>query len=368
MTRSTPAVPAEDIVLAQDGVQLAARFYPPSDASSGRRGAVLIAPAMGVAQDYYAPSRAGSPPRGSSVATFDYRGIGRSRQRRAARFRGRRRSTGRGSTARRCSTRRRRAAAGRAAVLDRPQPGRPDPAVRAGHERLAQDGHRRHRQRLLARERAAAATLRPGGCGSSPCRCRWRSAATSRASACARWATCRKGVMEQWRRWCLQPDYAFGAEGESVRAQYDAVRLPIVALSFTDDEYMSRAQHRVDPRLLPQRAADHEAHRPARRRRAPHRSLRLLPAALREFPVARRAAAGVGGRLELSLSSAGELDFGSSIDGNQEESGECGAPKSTRGRSCRLPFRARRCCSPPAFRWSLWRRRWAMRCVSPTSS
>lgn len=37
-----------------------------------------------------------------------------------------------------------------------------------------------------------------------------------------------KGVMQQWRRWCLNPEYAVGAEGESVRAQYAAVRTPVV--------------------------------------------------------------------------------------------------------------------------------------------
>jgi predicted alpha/beta hydrolase len=48
-----------------------------------------------------------------------------------------------------------------------------------------------------------------------------------------------RGVMEQWRRWCLHKDYAVGVEGEAVRALYAAVRTPIVSLSFTDDEYMS---------------------------------------------------------------------------------------------------------------------------------
>jgi predicted alpha/beta hydrolase len=48
-----------------------------------------------------------------------------------------------------------------------------------------------------------------------------------------------KGVMEQWRRWCLDPEYAVGAEGEEIRAQYAAVRTPIVSLSFADDEMMS---------------------------------------------------------------------------------------------------------------------------------
>lgn len=48
-----------------------------------------------------------------------------------------------------------------------------------------------------------------------------------------------KGVMQQWRRWCLDPEYAIGVEGNEVRAQYAAVRTPIVSLSFSDDEMMS---------------------------------------------------------------------------------------------------------------------------------
>jgi len=48
-----------------------------------------------------------------------------------------------------------------------------------------------------------------------------------------------RGVIEQWRRWCLHPEYAVGAEGETVREAYSAVRTPITAISFTDDEMMS---------------------------------------------------------------------------------------------------------------------------------
>jgi predicted alpha/beta hydrolase len=47
------------------------------------------------------------------------------------------------------------------------------------------------------------------------------------------------GVMQQWRRWCLNREYLVGAEGEAVRRQFEAVRTPILSLSFTDDEYMS---------------------------------------------------------------------------------------------------------------------------------
>lgn len=48
-----------------------------------------------------------------------------------------------------------------------------------------------------------------------------------------------KGVMNQWRRWCLHPEYLVGVEGESIREKYSAVKLPITSLSFTDDELMS---------------------------------------------------------------------------------------------------------------------------------
>ncbi|CDZ95049.1 serine aminopeptidase domain-containing protein [Pseudomonas saudiphocaensis] len=47
------------------------------------------------------------------------------------------------------------------------------------------------------------------------------------------------GVIRQWRRWCLHPDYLIGIEGEPVQRAFDAVRTPLVSLSFSDDEMMS---------------------------------------------------------------------------------------------------------------------------------
>lgn len=46
-------------------------------------------------------------------------------------------------------------------------------------------------------------------------------------------------VLKQWRRWCLNREYAVGAEPGDVRGLYAAVRTPIASLSFTDDEFMS---------------------------------------------------------------------------------------------------------------------------------
>lgn len=47
------------------------------------------------------------------------------------------------------------------------------------------------------------------------------------------------GVVWQWRRWCMHPDYSLGVEGEAARQRFAAVRYPVHALSMTDDEMMS---------------------------------------------------------------------------------------------------------------------------------
>jgi predicted alpha/beta hydrolase len=54
-----------------------------------------------------------------------------------------------------------------------------------------------------------------------------------------------RGVILQWRRWCLDPRYHVGAEGGAVRAQFEQVRFPVVALSITDDEMMTERGTRV---------------------------------------------------------------------------------------------------------------------------
>lgn len=46
-------------------------------------------------------------------------------------------------------------------------------------------------------------------------------------------------VIRQWRRWCLNRDYAVGVEGDSMREEFARVRIPITAVAFTDDEMMS---------------------------------------------------------------------------------------------------------------------------------
>ena len=49
-----------------------------------------------------------------------------------------------------------------------------------------------------------------------------------------------KDVMAQWRRWCLNPEYCAGAEGPKAKAQFAAIQTSIVSLAFEDDEMMSK--------------------------------------------------------------------------------------------------------------------------------
>ena len=47
------------------------------------------------------------------------------------------------------------------------------------------------------------------------------------------------GVIWQWRRWCMHPNYGIGVEGEALRNAYASARYPVHAFSVEDDEMMS---------------------------------------------------------------------------------------------------------------------------------
>jgi len=216
-------------VTTQDGQRIAARFFEPKGKPNG---AVLIVPAMGCAQDYYRAFATWLAAQGFLVATFDYRGIGLSRT-----------GTLRGFEANIFDWARLDCAAMIDALPQRP---------------LYWIGHSLGGQILPLvpnRERISKAITVATGSGywreNSP-RIRpmawwlWFVVAPLVLPLCGYFPgkTLRKvgdlprGVMEQWRRWCLDPEYAVGAE-QGVRAQYAAVRTPIVSLSFADDEMMS---------------------------------------------------------------------------------------------------------------------------------
>jgi len=48
-----------------------------------------------------------------------------------------------------------------------------------------------------------------------------------------------KQVMRQWRKWCLHKDYLIGVEGPQLRDKFAQVKTPITSLSVTDDELLS---------------------------------------------------------------------------------------------------------------------------------
>jgi len=223
-------------VIPVDGRQhVVARFFAPA---SEPRAAVLIVPAMGVTQAFYASFAHWLATQGFLVATFDYRGIGQSRH---------------GSLRKVSADILGWARLDCAAMIDAI-------GARIGDKPLHWVGHSLGGQILPFvpnRERVARVVTVATGSGY------WReNTAALRRTSWWLWFVAvplsmrlfgyfpgkrlrkvgdlPRGVMEQWRRWCLNPEYAVGVEGESARTAYAAVTAPLVSLSFTDDEFMSR--------------------------------------------------------------------------------------------------------------------------------
>ena len=231
-----------ETILAADGAKLAARVY-----ETGRRdrGSVVIGGAMGVRQDYYAPFARWLAGQGWRVVTFDYRGSGES---------GPRSGGLRGFKADLFDWTR-----DYEAVIDAAYaalPGRPLYLV--GHSLGAQ------LPGLLANQHKVSGMLSiAAGSGY------WRdNAPRLRRVVLYFWfglvplATrlfgyfpgrkLRKvgdlpaGVVLQWRKWCLDPEYSVGAEGDAARQAYARATFPVHAVSITDDELMTlRGTHRL---------------------------------------------------------------------------------------------------------------------------
>lgn len=79
-------------------------------------------------------------------------------------------------------------------------------------------------------------------------------------------------VMWQWRRWCLNKDYASGVEGPEIRQRYADIKIPITSISFSDDDMLSpkniNALHqffdqkyvsmvRIDPKEIGEKSIGH---------------------------------------------------------------------------------------------------------------
>lgn len=216
------------------GEHVVARFFAPTGPA---RGALLLAPAMAVPQTYYTAFAEWLARQGLLVATFDYRGIGLSR-------RGHLRELDAdviGWATRDC-----------AAMVDAVGARAPGlPLYWLGHSLGGQilpfvpnndkvdkvltiatgSGYWRENTASLKRTVWSMwyffVPLAVPLCGYFP------------GKRLGMVGDLPRGVIEQWRRWCLHRDYAVGVEGATARARYEAIRQPIVSLSFTDDEYMT---------------------------------------------------------------------------------------------------------------------------------
>lgn len=222
-----------------DGFELSGVLY--GDPSQARAG-LVIAPAMGVAQGYYAPFARWLTQHGVVVLSFDYRGMGASRPAEHAR-------SLRGFDAD-IHTWAERDAAAALATLD---------ALVGAHKPIHWLGHSLGGQIFgLVPNRERVHRMVTVGTGSGY----WlENAPPLKRMVWWLWffvvpvvlplagyfpgrrlkkvGDLPAGVIAQWRRWCLHRDYMMGEGGDTLRRQYARVGTPILSLSFTDDEFMS---------------------------------------------------------------------------------------------------------------------------------
>lgn len=224
-----------------EGAQLAARLFRPEGTP---RAAVLIGPAMGVRQDYYRPFASWLAQQGFVALSFDYRGHGDSHPR--------------GLSLRRVKADLFDWARDTDAAIEALASHAPGvPLYIVGHSLGAQlPGLLQQRERVHGLVSIAAGS---GYWRDNAPQLRryvlyfWHVAVPIATALCGYFPGRRigkvgdlpKGVILQWRKWCMHPRYHVGAEGEPVRRQFEAVRFPVVALSITDDELMTERGTRV---------------------------------------------------------------------------------------------------------------------------
>ena len=216
-----------------DGVAIAARVFEPDAPALG---SVVIGGAMGVRQAFYAPFADWLARQGWRVTTFDYRGAGDSAPERLRGYRADLFDWTRDYEA----------------VVDHAHEALPQlPLYLLGHSLGAQlpglmanqhkvdgllsvaagSGYWRENAPQLKRVVPwfwfVLVPLATRLCGYFPGR-RLRKVGDLPA-----------GVVLQWRKWCLNPRYSVGAEGEPARQAYARARFPVLALSISDDELMT---------------------------------------------------------------------------------------------------------------------------------
>ncbi|MBK0394534.1 alpha/beta fold hydrolase [Ramlibacter algicola] len=218
-----------------DGAQITVRSWDPAGQPHG---SVVIGGAMGVRQDYYAPFAGWLAAQGWRVTTFDYRGHGL--------------SLPEGQAMRDVDADLFDWARDYEAVIDHAHAALPQaPLHLIGHSLGAQlPGLLRNQHKVAGLLSVAAGS---GYWRENAPRLKrtiwyfWWVLVPLATRLCGYFPGKRlkkvgdlpKGVILQWRRWCLDPRYSVGAEGEQVRRQYASARFPLLALSITDDELMT---------------------------------------------------------------------------------------------------------------------------------
>ena len=224
-------------IASSDNTTIALRAYTPVGAACG---SVVIGGAMGVRQEFYAPFARWLCAQGWRVTTFDYRGSGDSMP------------AGHGASLRGFKADLFDWTRDYEAAIEHAHAAAPDqPLYLLGHSLGAQlPGLLRNQQKISGLLSVAAGSgywrenapklkrivpyfwfflvpLATRLCGYFPGR-KLRKVGDLPA-----------GVMLQWRKWCLNPRYSVGAEGELARQCYANARFPVLALSITDDELMT---------------------------------------------------------------------------------------------------------------------------------
>ena len=218
---------------AADGCELAVTRFP---AQGAPWATLVVAGAMGVRQDFYAPIARFFAESGIHVLTFDYRGMGWSRKGSLAAC---------DATVTDWAEKDLNAMLGEARAMAPRLPlmllghslgGQllgvlPDnTAVAAAVTVTAGSGYYRFNDRMRVRVRIfwfVAVPLLTPLCGYFP------------GKALRMVGDLPRGVALQWRRWCLHPDYLVSEDG--ARAAFARVAAPILGYSFADDEMITRA-------------------------------------------------------------------------------------------------------------------------------
>lgn len=217
-----------------DGSRFVAQFFSPA---TDPRASVLVPGAMGVAQRYYTFFAEWLALQGFLAATFDYRGIGQSAPRSLRDARVDISDWAHGDTATMIAT------------LKQRLPNRPLFVV--GHSLGAQLVGMIPNRQLIDGVIIVASGSGYWRTTSPPTRRNslllWRVLAPMLTPLFGYFPGRRlgavgnlpRGVINQWRRWCLHPEYMMSEERLGLRRQFAGVRTPMLSLSFTDDEMMS---------------------------------------------------------------------------------------------------------------------------------